>query len=178
MAIKATIFKAELQITDLDRNHYHNYHLTLARHPSETDRRMMVRLLAFAMYADERLEFTKGLSAGEEPDLWQKSLSGEVELWIDLGQPDEKRIRQACHHADHVVIYTYSARSATVWWQQIEHKLTRFSNLTVINLSDEVVEELAQMAERTMRFQVTIQDAIIWVASDEQTVEVVPTAWR
>jgi len=178
MALKSTIFKAELQISDLDRNHYHNYHLTLARHPSETDRRMMIRLLAFIMNASEELEFAKGLSTGEEPDLWQKSLSGEVEHWIDLGQPDEKRIRQACHLADHVTIYTYNSRSATVWWKHIEQKLARFNNLTVINLADETVEELAQLAERTMRLQVTIQDAIIWIASDEQTVEIIPTAWR
>ncbi len=178
MALKSTVFKAELQISDLDRNHYHNYHLTLARHPSETDRRMMIRLLAFIMNASEQLEFAKGLSRGEEPDLWQKSLSGEVELWIDLGQPDEKRIRQACHHTEHVIIYTYNSRSATVWWQQIEHKLTRFHNLTVINLADEMVDKLAQLAERTMRLQVTIHDAIIWITSDEQAVELVPTAWR
>jgi len=177
MALKSTVFKAELQLSDLDRNHYHNYHLTLARHPSETDRRMMVRLLAFIMNANEQLEFAKGLSTGEEPDLWRRSLSGNVELWIDLGQPDEKRIRQACHHADYVTLYTYNSRSATVWWQQIEHKLNRFKNLTVINIADETVDELAQLAERTMRFQVTIQDAIIWVASDDQTVEVIPTAW-
>ncbi len=177
MALKSTVFKAELQLSDLDRNHYHNYHLTLARHPSETDRRMMVRLLAFVMNANERLEFTKGLSTGEEPDLWQRSLSGDVELWIDLGQPDEKRIRQACHHANHVILYTYNSRSATVWWRQIEHKLSRFKNLTVINIADETVEELAQLAKRTMRLQVTIQDAIIWLASDDQTVEVIPTAW-
>jgi uncharacterized protein YaeQ len=178
MALKSTVFKAELQISDLDRNHYHNYHLTLARHPSETDRRMMIRLLAFIMNAHEQLVFAKGLSTGEEPDLWQKSLSGEVELWIDLGQPDEKRIRQACHLADHVTIFTYNSRSATVWWQQIEQKLSRFDNLTVINVVDESVDELAELAERTMRLQVTIQDAIIWIASDTQTVEVTPIAWR
>ncbi|MCP3669955.1 MAG: YaeQ family protein, partial [Gammaproteobacteria bacterium] len=105
MALKATIFKTEIQVTDMDRNHYQNYAFTIARHPSETDERMLARLLAFSMHAEESLTFTKGLSTDDEPDLWQKSLSGEIELWIDLGQPDEKRIRRACGRARQVVVF-------------------------------------------------------------------------
>lgn len=178
MALKSTIFKAELQISDMDRNYYQCHHLTLARHPSETDQRMMVRLLAFAIHANERLEFTKGLSSEDEPDLWQRSLSGDIEYWIDLGQPDERRIRQASGRAEEVVIYTYNSRSASIWWKQIEQNLSRFDNVTIFNLPDEAAEELAQLAERSMQFQITIQDAIIWVANEHQTVEITPNAWR
>ena len=119
MATKATIYKASLQIVDLDRDYYHEHSITLARHPSETDERMMVRLLAFVQHASEDLTFTRGLSTSDEPDLWQKDLTGAIELWIELGQPDEKRIRKACGRAQKVWIYSYSGRSAEIWWEQI-----------------------------------------------------------
>ncbi|MGD8913837.1 MAG: YaeQ family protein, partial [Candidatus Thiodiazotropha sp.] len=129
MALKATIFKAELQVSDMERGHYQTYDLTLARHPSETDERLMVRLLAFALNADEALSFTKGLSTEDEPELWLKSLSGEIELWIELGQLDEKRLRRACGLAKQVIVYLYAERSAAVWWSQQQEMVRRFSNL-------------------------------------------------
>ena len=110
MAIKATIFKTELQVSDMDRGYYRDHTLTLARHPSETDERMMVRLLAFALHADEALLFGRGLSTDDEPDLWQKDLTGAVELWIDVGLPTEKDIRKACGRARQVVVYCYGGR--------------------------------------------------------------------
>ena len=127
MALKSTIFKAELSIADMDRHYYGDHNLTLARHPSETDERMMVRLVAFVLNAHTDLEFTKGISTDDEPDLWLKGLSGEIELWIDLGQPDEKRIRQACGRAQQVLIYCYSGHGAEIWWSQIQGKLDRFN---------------------------------------------------
>ena len=177
MALKSTIFKAELQIADMDRNHYQNYQLTLARHPSETDLRMMLRLLAFAMHADEQLTFTKGLCADEEPDLWQKSLSGEIEHWIDLGQPDERRIRKACGRADRVTICCYNQRSATIWWQQIKDKSDRFDNLTVFNLADDATQALAGLAQRNMQLQCTIQDGQIWLGNESETLMIEPELW-
>ena len=120
MATKSTVFKADLQITDLDRGYYQGHSLTLARHPSETDERLMVRLLVFARHAHERLGFSRGLSTPDEPALWQKSLSGEIETWIELGQPDEKRIRKASGQAQQVYIYTYSGNSADLWWEQTD----------------------------------------------------------
>lgn len=177
MALKATIFKVELQVTDMDRNHYQNYSFTIARHPSETDERMMVRLLAFALHADEALLFTKGLSTDDEPDLWQKSLSGEIELWVELGQPDEKRIRKACGRAKQVVIYCYDDRSARVWWQQNKEKLERSKNLTVIGLPASTSVSMAQMVTRNMQLQFTIQDGHIWMADGSEALEIEPETW-
>jgi len=177
MALKATIFKTEVQVTDMDRNHYQNYSFTIARHPSETDERMMVRLLAFALHADEALLFTKGLSTDDEPDLWQKSLSGEIELWIELGQPDEKRIRKACGRAKQVVIYCYDDRSARVWWQQNKEKLERSKNLTVIGLPASTSVSMAQMVTRNMQLQFTIQDGHIWMADGNEALEIEPETW-
>lgn len=164
MALKATIYKAELNIADMDRHYYQMHSLTIACHPSETMERMMVRVLAFALNADERLSFTKGLSSDDEPDLWQKSLSDEIEVWIELGQPDEKRIRKACGRAQHVIIYTYSARSAAIWWQQIKSSLVRFDNIKVQHINAESVDALAKMAARNMDLQVTIQDGQVWIS--------------
>ena len=178
MAIKSTIFKAELQITDMDRNYYHDHALTIARHPSENDARMMLRNLVFAMHAHERLSFTKGLSSQDEPDLWQKNLSNEIELWIDLGLPDEKRIRRACGRANQVIIYTYNRTGADAWWHKIQGKLQRFSNLSVFNIDDTTVTALAGFSRRTMQLQFTIADGTTLLSNGEQSLEITPTITR
>lgn len=172
MALKATIFKADLQIADMDRHYYNSHALTIAQHPSETDERMMVRVLAFAMYADERLAFTKGISTDEEPDLWLKSLSDEIELWIELGQPDEKRLRKAAGRAKQVVIITYNSRSAAVWRGQMQEALSKLSNVTVRALSNDTVEALAKLAQRSMSLQCTIQEGEVSLGDDSQLVNV------
>jgi len=172
MATKATIFKVDLQIADMDRNYYQTHALTIARHPSETDERMMVRVLAFARHAHESLAFSKGLSTEDEPDLWQKDLTGDIELWIDLGQPEEKRIRRACGRARQVIIYTYSGNSADIWWNKIRGTLDRLKNLTVINLSADTVQAMAKLAQRGMQLQCTIQDGQVWIADHNDSVEV------
>lgn len=172
MAIKSTIYKANLQITDLDRGYYQGHNLTLALHPSETEQRMMLRLLAFALHADETLGFTKGISTDDEPDLWQKSLSDEIELWIDLGQPDEKRIRRACGRSRQVSIYCYNQRSTDPWWAQNKARLQRFNNLSVIQVNDDSSQQLTELVERSMRLQCTIQDGQIWFANDAVNIEI------
>jgi len=158
VAVKATVFRAELQVSDMDRHYYATHALTLARHPSETDERLMVRLLAFALFADERLEFGRGLSSDDEPDLWRRSRSGEIELWIDLGQPDESRIRKACGRSDQVVVVTYGGRASDIWWDKIAASLARCGNLTIIDIAPATVSELAALADRGMRLQCMIQD--------------------
>lgn len=177
MALKATIFKADLQIADMDRNYYAGHTLTLARHPSETDERMMVRLLAFALHAHEALSFGKGLSADDEPDLWQKDLTGAIELWIDVGQPDDKRMLKACGRAEQVVVYSYSGTSH-IWWNQIAAKVGRAKNLRVVNLPAESTQALAKLAQRTMQVQCTIQDGQVWMSCGDQTVQLEPTVLK
>jgi len=172
MALKATIFKAELQIADMDRNYYRDHALTLARHPSETDERMMVRLLAFALHAHEALSFGKGLSTDDEPDLWQKDLTGAIEAWIDVGLPDEKRVRKASGRAREVFIYSYGGRVAEMWWSQNSGKLERIKNLAVINLPLETSAALAKLAQRNMQLQCTIQEGQVWVSDKEHSVQV------
>jgi uncharacterized protein YaeQ len=169
MALKATIYKAELQIADMDRNYYQEHGLTLARHPSETDERMMVRLLAFALHADPALTFTKGLFDTDEPDLWQKDLTGAIELWIEVGQPDEKRLMKACGRAEKVIVYSYSATSH-IWYKGIANKLERAKNLTVINIPAEASAQLEQLATRNMQLQCTIQDGQVWLTDSSATV--------
>ena len=178
MALKATIYKAELSISDMDRHYYHTHNLTIAQHPSENDERMMVRLLAFILNADEHLEFTKGLCVDDEPELWIKNYSDEIELWIDFGQPDEKRIRKACSRAKQVIIYCYNHRSAEVWWQQNQHKLQRFENLKIVELAENVSDELAQLVERTMQLQCSIQDGVCYISEGERSVEVGLETWK
>jgi uncharacterized protein YaeQ len=178
MALKSTIFKAELAIADMDRHYYRDHALTLARHPSETDERLMVRLLAFALLAEERLEFGKGLSDTDEPDLWQKDLTGAVETWVEVGLPDERRIVRAAGRANRVVVVAYGGNAANIWWKGVETKLTRLSNLTVLNLPAEATEALAALTQRTMRLQVAIQEGHVMVTSDHGTVNLQPERWR
>ncbi|WP_372804589.1 YaeQ family protein [Loktanella salsilacus] len=178
MAQKATIYKVELSVSDMDRHYYETHKLTVAKHPSETDERLMVRILAFALNAHEQLEMTKGLSTDDEPDIWQKSLSGELELWVALGLPSEKVVRQSCGKADAVVIYCYGGRTAEVWWDKIKNSTTRFNNLQVVNLSENETSELANLADRSMKLQVNIQDGEVMVSVDDRIVFVNPVKWK
>ena len=171
MALAATIFKADVQISDMDRGYYQQHALTMARHPSETNERLMVRLLAFMRHADEALAFTKGLSESDEPDLWRKDLTGAIDLWIEVGQPEPKRILQACGRARHVVVYSYG-RSSDLWWKQSEGKLDRSKNLTVIGIPPAVSQLLADMAERTMQLQCMIQDDHVFLTAGDQSVQI------
>ncbi len=174
MALKATIFKASVQISDTDRNYYQSHALTLARHPSETDERMMVRLLAFALNAHEALAFGKGLSADDEPDLWQKDLTGAIELWIDVGQPDEKRLRKACGRATQVVVYSYGGSGAQLWRESVRDTVARCRNLAVHALPQAASQAMAKLAARAMQLTYTIQDGEVWVASEQDTVHIAP----
>jgi uncharacterized protein YaeQ len=174
MALKSTICKADLSIADMDRGYYADHPLTLARHPSETDERMMVRLLAFALFAHERLGFGKGISSDEEPDLWQKDYAGDIALWIDVGLPDPKWLRKACNQAGHVVVIAYGGRAAEVWWSQNSADLARFDNLAVLALTAEASQGLAELAGRGMRLQCNIQDGQAWLSDGERSLAIEP----
>ena len=174
MALSATICKADLNIVDMDRHYYQQHSLTVAQHPSENDERLMIRLLAFALHADEFLSFTKGLSTDDEPDLWQKSLSGEIELWIELGLPSEKRLKKACGRAQQVILYTYGTGSAEQWWKQIQPQVSRFKNLSVRHLDSSITRELASGMRRNLDIQVSIQDSEVTWDSDQKTLSFTP----
>lgn len=178
MAQNATIFKVTLEVADIDRAYYRDHALTIARHPSETDERMMVRVLAFARHAHEALAFGRGLGADDEPDLWRKDLTGAIDLWIDVGQPDERRIRRACGRAEAVFVYSYGGRGADLWWEQAGAALDRADNLTVVNLPVASTRALAKLAQRNMRLTCTIQDGRIWVANPEDSVAIEPAVLR
>ena len=170
MALKATICKASLQVADMDRNYYAEHALTVARHPSETDERMMVRLLAFALNAHERLAFCKGLSDTDEPDLWQKDLTGAIEHWIEVGQPDDKRLLRACGRAGKVTVYAYGNR-AELWWQPLAEKLERAKNLAVWRIPVEAVQALEKLAARSMQLQCTVQEGLLYFSDAAETVQ-------
>ncbi|OIQ86862.1 YaeQ protein [mine drainage metagenome] len=178
MAIKATIFKANLQIADMERHYYQDHTLTLAQHPSETEERMMVRLLAFALHAREHLEFGQGMTDDDEADLWQKDLTGAIQLWIDVGIPDERLIRKACGRADQVVVYCYGGRVADMWFAQNSAQFKRQKNLTIINLPVESTSALSRLAQRTMALQCTIQDGQVWMSDGNASVEVERVVWK
>jgi uncharacterized protein YaeQ len=171
MALKSTIYKAELQVADMDRNYYADHPLTLACHPSETAERMMVRVLAFALNAHELLAFGKGLSDVDEPDLWRRDLTGAVEQWIEVGQPDDRTVLKACGKADEVRVYAYGT-STPQWWKQTGPKLERARNLQVLAIEPEAARELGNLAARNMRLQCTIQDGDVWMRNDSDAVQV------
>ncbi len=170
MATGSTIYKARIEISDTDRHYYEVHELTLAQHPSETDFRLMIRLIAFALNAQEQLVFTKGLNAEDEPELWHKDYGGNILLWIDFGQIDEKRLRKASGRADKVIIYTYQEGSARNWWKQNENKFSRFENVEIILLHAE--DGLETMVERSMRLQCTVMEGVLSLHSDKGNMSV------
>lgn len=166
MATKATIYKAFLNIANMDTNYYNEHNFTLALHPSETHLRLMARVVAFTLNASDDLVFCRGISQDDEPDLWEKDLDGSIKLWIDLGQPDEKRIKKACGTSNKVIIYTYQENMALPWFKKIENNLSRFKNLSIINLNmDEDIEELTQ---RSMNLQCNISDTELSLISSDK----------
>lgn len=177
MALKATIYKAAVNVADLDRNQFLDSQLTLARHPSETQERMMLRLLAWIKYADERLQFTRGLCADDEPEIWLKNDHLGIDLWIELGLPEERRLKKACSQSAKVALFTYNSRAAQVWWQQHQSKLSQFKNLSVWYLDDEQLAKLSDFGTRTMNLQATIQDGAIWLSDNENNLEIHFTCW-
>ena len=178
MAQNATIYKVELSVADMDRHYYETHKLTLAKHPSETDERLMVRIIAFALNAHAQLEMTKGLSTDDEPDIWQKSLSGELELWVALGLPSEKLLRQSCGKAAKVVVYPYGGRPAEIWWDKIKNSTTRFDNLQIVNLRQADTDAIAALASRAMKLQINIQDGEVMINLDDRSVYISPQPWK
>lgn len=172
MALKATIFKAALSIADMDRHYYAEHNLTVARHPSETDERMMVRVLAFALNASESLEFGRGLSAEDEPALWEKDLTGAVSHWIEVGLPDERVLRKAAGRSAKVSVYAYGGNAADIWWETNRKALERMDTLAVYRLAPEVSEALAAMSERGMRLQASIEGGELWLNDGEATLAI------
>ncbi len=186
MAIKSTIFKASLQIADIDHAYYADHALTLARHPSETDERMMVRLVALALHAhklqsvcagDGTLAFGAGLSDPDEPDVWLRDFTGRTRLWIEVGQPEEKALIKACGKADEVVLYCFS-HSAEIWWRGIEGKLSRPQNLSVFRVPTESSQALRAVAQRNMQLQATIQENSLMLGDGAVNVDIEPVRWK
>ena len=178
MAIKATIFKANLQIADMDRNVYLDHAVTVARHPSETDERMMIRLLALALNvpADNHhgmLEMAKDLWEADEPALWHKDLTGQIVHWIEIGQPDDKRLMKASGRAERVSVFSFSA-STPIWWAGLATKITRARNIAVWQVDAAQSQLLAALAQRSMQLQVSVQDGTAWFGEGERSAEVTP----
>ena len=178
MAIKATIYKATLQIADMDRNVYVDHAVTIARHPSETDERMMMRLLALALNlpadADHgTLEFAKDLWDVDEPALWHKDLTGEIKHWVEIGQPDDKRLMKASGRADRVSVYSFSP-STPIWWAGLATKITRAANIAVWQVDAAQSQALAALAQRGMQLQLSVQDGSAWIGDGQRSVEIAP----
>jgi uncharacterized protein YaeQ len=178
MAIKATIYKANLQIADMDRNVYLDHAVTIARHPSETDERMMIRLLAMALNlpADTHhgaLEFAKDLWEADEPALWHKDLTGELKHWIEVGQPDDKRLMKASGRADRVSVYSFS-NSTPIWWAGLATKITRANNIAVWQVDAAQSQALAELAQRSMQLQISVQDGTAWIGDGQRSIEIAP----
>ncbi|MBA54033.1 MAG: hypothetical protein CMK89_06210 [Pseudomonadales bacterium] len=177
MALKSTVYKAELQVSDMDRHYYQSHMLTLALHPSETEERMMIRLLAFALNASDDLMFGRGLSTEEDAALWRKDLTDHIQLWIDVGLPDDKRIKKASHRSDEVLIYCYGERTAPIWWEQNRRKIQTFNNVRVCYISPDTCEGLVSLCERTMQLHCNIMDGDISLGNDRNSVTVQLEQW-
>jgi len=180
MALGATLYKLQLAVSDIDRNHYADHALTLAQHPSETVDRLLTRILAFLFDADEKLLMTRGLSSADEPDLWQHSDDGQIEHWIELGLPDAQRVKKASHRAQRVTVYCYGERKSDVWWQQNQNAFAAFDNLAVVLIGADAIAALQPLLDRHMKWQATVQDNTAWVGdtNGNTTVTVTPVVLK
>lgn len=186
MALKSTVFKATLQVADIDHAYYADHALTLARHPSETDQRLMVRLCALALQAcklqslcagDGNLNFGAGLSDPDEPDVVLRDFTGAVRLWVEVGQPEDKALLKACAKADEVVLYCFS-QSAELWWRSMQGKLLRPQNLRIYRLPAPACQALVPMVRRNMQLQATIQEGHLLLSDGQFSVVLEPELWR
>ncbi|WP_137891725.1 YaeQ family protein [Ramlibacter sp. 2FC] len=186
MALKSTIFKASLAIADIDHGYYADHALTLARHPSETDERMMVRLLALALHAhqlqtvcqgDGQLAFGAGLSDPEDPDLYLRDFTGRTRLWVEVGQPEDKPLAKACQKADLVIVYAFH-HAAEVWWRGIAGKLAKLDKLQVWRVPSEAAQALARLAERSMQLQATVQEGTLTLGNARDSVHLELQRWK
>jgi uncharacterized protein YaeQ len=173
MALKSTVCRAVLDVSDVDRNYYAEHVLTVARHPSETDERMMVRLAAFAFNAHEHLTFGRGLAEDDEPDLWQKAATGAIAHWIEVGQPDDRTLLRAAGRAERVTVYAYRS-GAELWWAPIAERLARVRRLAVWRIPVTASRKLSALAARAMHLQCTIQDGGLWISDAAQRVAAEP----
>ncbi len=176
MAANAIIHKALLNIANMDQHYYEEHTLTLAQHPSENNLRLMIRIIAFVLNANDTLLFCKGISQDDEPDLWQKSLGGDIEMWIDLGQPDEKRIKKACGRSEKVIIYTFKESLASVWFKQIENSLIRFKNLQIIYLN--IDGDIELLTNRSMNMQCNILDNELTLIDNDKSVVITQDIYK
>ncbi|WMC09964.1 YaeQ family protein [Oceanimonas pelagia] len=178
MALSATLRKVRINISDLTRHYYQAHSLTVAQHPSETDIRLMVRLLAFMRHADEELSFTKGLSTDDEPELWQKAPDGRIVLWVELGEPSVKRIKQALSRAERVVVYSYGGRSADEWWSKHKVELSQLPRLEIFHLADPQPAQLGGLCQRSMDLFATLQDEEVQLTDGSHSLDLLLTRWR
>ena len=178
MAIKATIYKAQLNLADMDRNVYVDTNITIARHPSESDERMMIRVLALALgwpadTSEGTIELAKDMWEPDEPALWQKNYSDEILHWVEVGQPDDKRVMKACGRARRVTVWAFQ-NSTPIWWDNLTNKVSRANNLTVWQIPTEQSQALGALAQRSMQLQVSVQDGTVWINDGQTTVEITP----
>lgn len=172
MALRSTLTRATLAVADIDRGYYRDHVLRVAQHPSETDERVMIRVLAFALHADDALEFGRGLSSDDEPDLWRRDLTGAIVDWIDVGLPDPRGLRRACGRAEHVHVLCYGGRAVDVWWNANRADLERLPTLSVVDVPQEASRALAGLAGRALDIAVTVQDGHVLVSGPEGAVDV------
>ncbi len=170
MALPSTIYKATIQLANIDRGRYEALSATVARHPSETEERLVARLLAFAIFCEDDLAFTKGLCATDEPDLWVKGGDGRVKFWVEVGLPDGERIVKASRHAERVALLA-CGRALYSWEQQHLPKLAGIANLTVITVDQPFLANLVQRLERSVSWSITITEGVCYLTSGEESLE-------
>lgn len=172
MAIKPTIYKLSIAISDFNRDYYDSVNLTVALHPSETVQRMMARIVAYCLNAQDNITFTKGLSNIEEPDIWVKTLDDQITLWIEVGEPSPERIKKSSRIAPEVKFYSFNSKSDT-WWKQSKDKVSQFKNVKFYQFDWPQIQLLATFAERSMDWSLSISGDTVYIAAENQECELV-----
>lgn len=170
MAIKPTIYKLRMAISDFNRDYYDTVNLTIALHPSEKVERMMARIVAYCLNAQENMTFTKGLSEIEEPDIWVKALDDQISLWIDMGEPAPDRIKKSSRQAALVKVYSFNSKSDT-WWEQSKNKVQQYTNVQIYQLDWQQIQTLATFVQRSMDWSLSISGDTVYIAAENEGCE-------
>ncbi len=165
----STIYKAFVELSNLNSHTYESFNLTMAKHPSENESRMMYRLVSYLHESNKNLEFTRGLSSTDEPEVWEKGASGEVIHWIEMGEPDEKRIRKVCGKSQKVTIYTYNQNTAHLWFEKIKNKLIGNQKVKIYHIQNQ--EDFEVLINRSMKLDCLIEDQSLYLSDELNRIE-------
>ena len=169
MALTSTVFVFDVDLSDTDRHVYETLSLRVARHPSESDEFLVARLLAYCLEYTEGIEFSKGLSAADDPPIAVRDLTGTLQAWIDVGTPSVERLHRASKAAPRVAVYVHKEHRQ--WLSELASaRIHRADAIALHALDQPLIAQLVARLDRRMSFPLTVADGEVFIALKDGTI--------